>query len=256
MNSVRKMAADTDISFCGSPVFKSASSDEWNIVERALHRDLVILMPGVKEMSGKGSGQTQECTTDVVTEDGRLERGVSIAVMGAGNEADGYLDEPDGTEVSQMGRIGPHNIDSGQVCAVTSRPCPHTETTDLQNIRAEQQRDPMVKELSQFLSSGKLPENETRARKMALQSSMFSLVDGVVYHIDHKTRKKCAVVPSHLQEKLLRETHAGNYSGHFSGRRLYDTLRMSWWWDTMFADGDKFAKSCPECIYSCHRNRT
>ena len=57
---------------------------------------------------------------------------------------------------------------------------------------------------------------------MALQSSNISLVDGVVCHIDHKTRQKCAVVPSHLQEKLLRGTHAGNYS---SGRCLYDTLK-------------------------------
>ena len=84
--------------------------------------------------------------------------------------------------------------------------------------------------------------------KSELQSSVFSLINGVVYHIDHKTRQKCAVVPSHLQEKLLRETHAGSYSGHFSGRRLYDTLRMSWWWETMFAAAEKFANTCPECV--------
>ena len=131
-----------------------------------------------------------------------------------------------------------------QVCAVTSQLQElQTEIDAAHSIAAEQQRDPAVRELSEFLTSGKLPGDQVRARKVALQSSLFSLIDGVVYHIDHKTRQKCAVVPSHLQEKLLRETHAGSYSGHFSGRHLYDTLRMSWWWETMFADAERFAKT-------------
>ena len=143
-----------------------------------------------------------------------------------------------------------------QVCAVTSQLQElQTEIDAAHSIAAEQQRDPVVRELSEFLTSGKLPGDQVRARKVALQSSLFSLIDGVVYHIDHKTRQKCAVVPSHLQEKLLRETHAGSYSGHFSGRRLYDTLRMSWWWETMFADAEKFAKTCPECVVASGSGR-
>ena len=131
-----------------------------------------------------------------------------------------------------------------QVCAVTSQlQESQTDIDPPHSIATEQQRDPAVRELSEFLTSGKLPGDQVRARKVALQSSLFSLIDGVVYHIDHKTRQKCAVVPSHLQEKLLRETHAGSYSGHFSGRHLYDTLRMSWWWETMFADAERFAKT-------------
>ena len=121
-----------------------------------------------------------------------------------------------------------------QVCAVTSQL--HESQTEIDaphSIATEQQRDPAVRE---FLTSGKLPGDQVRAQKVALQSSVFSLIDGVVYHIDHKTRQKCAVVPSHLREKLLRETHAGSYSGLFCGRHLCDTLRMSWWWETMFAD--------------------
>ena len=83
---------------------------------------------------------------------------------------------------------------------------------------------------------------ETKSERGRWRYSLFSLIDGVVYHIDHKIRLKSAVVPSHLQEKLLRE-HAGNYSG-----RLSDTQRMSWWWETIFADAEMFAKTCPECV--------
>ena len=36
-------------------------------------------------------------------------------------------------------------------------------------------------------------------------------------------------------------------SGHFSGKRLYNTLRCRWWWDTMYRDSMEFARNCAEC---------
>ena len=137
----------------------------------------------------------------------------------------------------------PGDDNSSPVCTVTSNPA-----LGIDHIGMEQCKDPKIKEVMEFLSDGKLPEDQNTARKLVLQSSQFSLLDGVVYHIDHKTRHKCVVAPKHLQEELLKSTHGGAYSGHFSGRRLYNTLRTSWWWETMFADSEKFAKTCPLCI--------
>ena len=51
------------------------------------------------------------------------------------------------------------------------------------------------------------------------------------------------------------DTHSGNYSGHFSGRRLYNTLSSSWWWDGMYADAERFAKSCPQCVVAMGTGR-
>ena len=137
----------------------------------------------------------------------------------------------------------PGDDNSSPVCTVTSNPA-----LGIDHIGMEQCKDPKIKDLMEFLSDGKLPEDQNTARKLVLQSSQFSLLDGVVYHIDHKTRHKCVVAPKHLQEELLKSTHGGAYSGHFSGRRLYNTLRTSWWWETMFADSERFAKTCPPCI--------
>ena len=37
-------------------------------------------------------------------------------------------------------------------------------------------------------------------------------------------------------------------SGHFSGNRLYNTLRRTWWWDTIYRDSMEFARNCAECV--------
>ena len=50
------------------------------------------------------------------------------------------------------------------------------------NFRDEQLRNLEVQELIQFLESGNLPQDEMRARKMAQQSSQFTLMNGVVYY--------------------------------------------------------------------------
>ena len=82
---------------------------------------------------------------------------------------------------------------------------------------------------------------------MVLQRSQFALVNGVLYYVEPKTSRKRAVVPSHLQSRILQEVHSGNYSGHFSGRCLYNSLLPIWWWEGMFTDAEKFSKVCPEC---------
>ena len=119
---------------------------------------------------------------------------------------------------------------------------------DCGNIAEEQKKDPKVMEIKKYLSDGVLLQDLKIARKLALRALQFSLFNGVVYRTGLKSRHNCVVVPHHLREELLRVTHAGKYSGHFSGRRLFDTLITSWWWETMRAHAQSFAKSCPECV--------
>ena len=120
----------------------------------------------------------------------------------------------------------------------------------------EQSQDPAVKEIIDFLESGTLPEDATRARKLSLQESLFTLVNGILYFIDpkHKNQKR-TVVPRHLRKQILRETHSGSYGGHFSGQRLYNTLMTHWWWGGMFNDAVRFAKACPECVVATGNGR-
>ena len=41
--------------------------------------------------------------------------------------------------------------------------------------------------------------------------------------------------------------HRGPFAGHFSGDRMYRTLRQHWWWEGMYSSCIKYARNCPEC---------
>ena len=59
--------------------------------------------------------------------------------------------------------------------------------------------------------------------------------------------RKCVVVPAHLRETILKESHGGVYAGHLSGGKLYGTISRNWWWPTVYKDIMEFCKNCPDC---------
>ena len=134
------------------------------------------------------------------------------------------------------------------VPALLQRPVARGEHNSHQTMITEQAKDPELKQLITFVSHGVLPLEETIARKMALQRSLFTIVEGVLYYVDPKRdNRKRAVVPKSLQKRILEEVHAGPYGAHFSGQRMFSILVSSWWWERMFSDASRFAKACPEC---------
>ena len=95
----------------------------------------------------------------------------------------------------------------------------------------ERHKDPKVMEVIRFLEQGILPDDEKRARKLALQEHQYVIVDKVLYHLYSKQADhKQVVVPEHLRKTIMEETHRRPMSGHFSGQRLFNTLRRRWWW--------------------------
>jgi hypothetical protein len=84
----------------------------------------------------------------------------------------------------------------------------------------EQEKDPEVLELRNFLSQGQLPDDSQRVKKIAAQATSFALVDNIVYFIDLKQnhQRRCS---THLRAHLMDENHSGLFAGHFSGEKLY-----------------------------------
>ena len=112
----------------------------------------------------------------------------------------------------------------------------------------EQEKDPELRQLRQFLQFGILPDNEIAARTIAAQALNFEIVDNLLYYMDKKRGgRHRAVVPSHLRKSIMTDCHAGRMAGHFSGARLYSTLNRQWWWKTMYRDVVEFCKNCGEC---------
>ena len=117
---------------------------------------------------------------------------------------------------------------------------------------SEQHKDQQLKEIIDFLSDGRLPNDSNRAKVIASQEALFTLVDGVLYYVDPKSdHRQRVAVPQHLWKQLLEENHRGLYGGHFSGPKLYSALVKRWWWRGMYTDVLAYCKRCPECMCSC-----
>ena len=56
------------------------------------------------------------------------------------------------------------------------------------SFSTEQQKDEHLCEIIRFLGMSQLPSNETRARKIALQASLFTILDGVLMFVDSKRK--------------------------------------------------------------------
>ena len=112
----------------------------------------------------------------------------------------------------------------------------------------EQEKDPEILELRQFLSQGQLPDDSQRAKKIAAQAPSFALVDNIVYFIDSKrnNQRRC-VVPTHLRAHLMEENHGGPFAGHFSVEKLYKALVRHWYWPSMYSDVVSHCTACPQC---------
>lgn len=116
------------------------------------------------------------------------------------------------------------------------------------SLPQEQRKDPALLEIIQFLESGMLPSVEGQARKIALQSPLFVLLDDVLFFVNPKgNQPRRVVVPKHLRIKVMEESHRGPMGAHFSGNRLFNTLARHWWWEGMFPEAVQYARNCPEC---------
>ncbi len=74
----------------------------------------------------------------------------------------------------------------------------------------EQRKDPGVQEIIEFLEREELLQDEGRARKVALQNPLFTLVDDMLFSLDPKHgSQQRAVVPKHLRRKMTEENHRG-----------------------------------------------
>ena len=108
----------------------------------------------------------------------------------------------------------------------------HKESDDNTNcnnsFHEEQLKDPALYPIMNYLSEGVLPEDSQVAAKIAVQASLYTMADRILYYTGQKkdsTPK--VVVPSDYKKILMEEYHAGVMSGHFSGPRIYKTMIRS-----------------------------
>ena len=111
----------------------------------------------------------------------------------------------------------------------------------LTEIRELQLKDPELAVYITYLEQKVLPENDSVAKRIVLESKRMELIDGVLHREDVADSSRwCVVVPCELRSNLLKEAHSCVFSGYFSEHKVYVRLRRSYWWHGMRSDVRKF----------------
>ena len=102
---------------------------------------------------------------------------------------------------------------------------PETREAGLsETIALKQNKDDQLQQMIEYLEIEQLPTDPKRSRKVAAQATLFTQLDEILYFLDpNRQFKKRVIMPHHLREKLMEETHGGPLAGHFSTNRLYNT---------------------------------
>ena len=91
-----------------------------------------------------------------------------------------------------------------------------TPTTDVSEVEmAElQHADLSLQPIFCYLEKGEVPTDKKQARKLVLESSHFSILNGVLYFVDNSRQNRTRLVaPTQIREEILKENHSEMFSG-------------------------------------------
>ena len=120
-------------------------------------------------------------------------------------------------------------------------------------IRAEQESDPAISELSEHLSRGSKPHRRQLKHCASLlrQWSRLRLVKGVVFRLYRRRSgspdELQVVLPQSLRTAVLESLHGGPSGGHFGPEKLLAECRVRFYWERMEHDVRQFCLQCLRC---------
>ena len=106
--------------------------------------------------------------------------------------------------------------------------------------------DSLLKTIVDYISDGKLPEDEKEPRHLILRSQKFIVLDRILYYIESDKTLRL-VVPQADREHLFNESHSGTFGGHLRGAKIHSQLSRHYWWPKMRTDIEKWCRSCLVC---------
>jgi len=93
-------------------------------------------------------------------------------------------------------------------------------------ISQEQLKYQTLRPIILYLKDGTLPEDVKLAKKVMVQSTVYTICNDVLYYVGSKQMETGrVVVPQHLHQKIM---HDGQLAGHFLGPRFYKSLVKYW----------------------------
>ena len=67
--------------------------------------------------------------------------------------------------------------------------------------------------------------------------------DGSLYYKD----RVCVPNDSELKKAILEEAHSGSFAMHLGSTKMYQDLKVSYWWSGMKRDVSEFLTKCMVC---------
>lgn len=93
---------------------------------------------------------------------------------------------------------------------------------DGETLSQRQKADPELQPMMAYLESGITPE-EQNAKQLILQSVEYTLLDGVLYHVE-KDKTLRIVPPQGDREDLFKAVHSGTFGGHLRDAKVHGQL--------------------------------
>lgn len=124
-------------------------------------------------------------------------------------------------------------------------------------IKTAQRQCSELLPLINYLESGQLPDNDAAARRINIDSEQYCLLDGVLHHLYQPRAKNInqvrplirqLAVPGSLRQTVLQACH--DSLAHAGHERSYLTMRLRFYWKSMYTDSLQYIASCEVCQQS------
>ena len=114
------------------------------------------------------------------------------------------------------------------------------------SLPTQQRTDPELLGVIEYLETGRLPQDEKEARRVAMTSIQYTLEEEVLYRVEEDGTLG-VVPPVSWRERLFLEAHGGKFGAHLSDAKVFSELRRHYWWIGMRRDITRWTKGCLVC---------
>jgi hypothetical protein len=129
-----------------------------------------------------------------------------------------------------------------------------TDTTNPKELAKLQRKDRTLRRIISYLKDDKLPHNRHVAKRILIDSQLYCMIEGVLYHGYLPSRKRRVtanlrlVVPDPFRMEILQYFHNDPLGAHQGIQKTYDLIASRFYWPKMFKSVSNHVRSCVKCI--------
>ena len=123
-----------------------------------------------------------------------------------------------------------------------------------QDIKAHQRQQSPWRELIAYFETQSLPDDPDLAKEIVALMEPFYLDQGILCRNwklrakrTRKTGLEQVLVPTTLVPSLLKAYHDSKLAGHLSADKVYENIRLRYYWPTMYSDVKDYVSRCHKC---------